>query len=180
MLNTNRHVVIVDTETTGLDPRSHVCVEVAWWNLNTRSRGCYVPVHDTQEAVAYADSRSLAINNYVEKIMPRRQDVTGLGSFTLALNLSGAYFAGVNPAFDRDFLIPVFDRSLIDVPPQRNFRLWDISDYASGALGLDYKPGLADMCDRLGVREKPDHSAERDVIATGQCFLELFRRAGLL
>lgn len=59
-----------------------------------------------------------------------------------------------------------------------NHRLWDLSPYADGVMGLDYLPGLADVCERLGV-PAPDHTAEGDVSAAGQCLLELRSRVAV-
>jgi DNA polymerase III epsilon subunit-like protein len=82
-----------------------------------------------------------------------------------------ATLLGSNPRFDARMLEKVF-RRINRKPEPCHYRLRDISAYAMGVLGLDYQPGLAELCERLGV-EPGDHSAEADVTATGVAYLKL-------
>ena len=43
---TERQIVVVDFETTGLDPVNDTVVEVAWFNMATGAKGVFVPPHD--------------------------------------------------------------------------------------------------------------------------------------
>lgn len=178
-----RHVVVVDVETTGFDPDYHACVEVGWWDLNTGERGHFIPQHDVAEVLGRANVKALQINRYIDRIADQPQDETGTEVQRLANALDGNTLAGSNPAFDAGFLRTVFkhyeDRSLIDTAPRWHHRMWDLAPYAAGVLGMDYLPGLAAVCDQLYIEAQPDHTAEGDVTATGDCFLDLFRRAGV-
>jgi hypothetical protein len=82
-----------------------------------------------------------------------------------------ATMLGSNPRFDARMLEKVFKRVRRTAEPC-HYRLRDISAYAMGALGLDYQPGLHELCERLGV-EPGDHSAEADVTATGIAYMKL-------
>lgn len=82
-----------------------------------------------------------------------------------------ATMLGSNPRIDALMLEKVF-RRVGRAPDPMHHRLLDISAYAMGVLGLDYCPGLFDLCERLGV-EPGDHSAEADVTATGVAYLKL-------
>lgn len=82
-----------------------------------------------------------------------------------------ATMLGSNPRIDALMLEKVF-RRVGRAPDPMHHRLLDIAAYAMGVLGLDYAPGLFDLCERLGV-EPGDHSAEADVTATGICYRKL-------
>lgn len=178
-----RQLVVVDTETNGLDLERHQPVEVAWWNLDTDERGCFIAVHDVSEVLANADIKALQINRYLDRIAERALDrTTKLGApsevecrrradaFNLLTELTGNTLAGSNPAFDAAML-----RKLFDGPDPWHHRMLDLSAYAAGVLGLDELPGLARVCELLDIKPG-DHTAEADVTATGLCIRELRRR----
>ncbi len=176
-----RHVIVVDCETTGLDPAHHQTVEVSWWDLTTDERGYFIPQHDVSDALANADVAALRLNRYIDRIAGEPQgqieDVARLAEV-----LSGNTLAGSNPAFDSAFLTAMFEEGFLGKyvgTPAWHHRLWDLAAYAAGVLGLDHLPGLAEVCELLDLSARPAHSADADVTATGLAFLELFRRAGL-
>lgn len=158
-------VIVVDTETTGLDPSKHIAVEVAWWNLSTNERGVFVPPHNVGWVLRHGDPTALEINQYRERIVNSPQDFSGRCAEALEDQLENNTMAGANPEFDDAFL-----RKIILM--KRHHRLWPIGAYAAGKLNLDYIPGLTDVCARLGIAA-PDHSAAGDVTATGQALLAL-------
>lgn len=183
-----RNLIIVDCETTGLDPKRHMAVEVAWWNLDTDERGAFVPPHNWRDAVTDAELKALQINRYVDRLAAAAQDWDHKQAWRLWEQFGGPdpevldpgrvahTLAGSNPAFDAAFLPEVFKPLSkrvddLDLTPW-HYRLWDLSAYAAGVLALDELPGLAKVCDLLNVAA-PDHTAEDDVTATGDCFKAL-------
>ncbi|GJF06563.1 hypothetical protein [Pseudonocardia sp. D17] len=185
-----RQIVVVDIETNGLNFERHRAVEVAWWNLTTDARGRFIPPHSVSDVLAAAELQALRINRYIDRIAGHGQDVNGhelgrlhgqfLGYDQDDIDEGGFpaeiahTLAGSNPAFDAQFLAKLFaaaDGPDTDPEPWHH-RLWDLSAYAAGVLGLDELPGLARVCELLDV-EGPDHTAEGDVTATGRCFLQL-------
>lgn len=165
---TLRNLVVVDLETTGLSPERHMIVEVAWWNLATDKHGRFVPPHDVSHALAFGDLPALEMNGYRERLADAPQYD---GYEELYAELAGNTFAGSNPAFDTAFL-----RRVTFATPWHH-RLADLAAYAAGAFALSpgEMPGLADVCERLGVHNPTAHTAEADVRATGQCFRQLLR-----
>lgn len=178
-----RRFVVVDTETNGLYEGQHVAVDVAWWDLTTGKRGRFIPEHDWRKVVASADLDALRINRYIDWIAGQPMDVGGNGPQALLEAVDGQTLAGSNPGFDAGFLRKMFNsyerRGLCSVPVWHH-RLWDLSAFAAGVLKLNHLPGLAEVCDRLNTNARPDHTAEDDVTATGECFLTLFAMAGVV
>ena len=167
-----RHLVVVDTETNGLDTDHHEPVEVAWWNLTTDVRGHFITAHDVQKVLWKADVKALQINRYIDRIADHVPPNALAQSYDLHDQLKGNTLAGSNPAFDAAML-----RKLrgLDTSPW-HYRLFDLSAYAAGVLGLDELPGLATVCELLNI-EPGDHTAEADVTATGLCIRALQARA---
>lgn len=183
-----RQIVVVDVETNGLDHDRHQAVEVAWWNLTTDARGTFIPPHSVRRVLAAADVRALQVSRYIDRIADAEQG-THDDVLTLKEQFEGGRFAwrdaarpplatllGSNPRFDALML------AQLPVTPVRekgarlgevwHHRLWDLSAYAAGALGLDELPGLARVCELLDI-PGPDHTAAGDVTATGLCFRTL-------
>ena len=159
--------IVVDCETTGLElSEGHFAVEVAWWNLVTNERACFIPPHSVDLAMRIGDPIALQMNGYKDRIASCAQDTRGKEAHRLDLQLLNNTFTGANPRFDVGFLVPRILRSVW------HHRLWDIEAYAAGVLDLDYIPGLSDICEKLGV-QAPDHTAEGDVTAAGLCLLAL-------
>lgn len=177
-----REIIVVDVETSGLDVDRHTTVEVAWWHLGTGQRGRFIPPHNVSTTLANADIEALQINRYIDRIAAFPQDHLGDDATELAELLHDATLAGSNPAFDARFLTAMYTHydnlELVGVP-RWHHRLLDLSAYAAGVLGIPPTelPGLATVCELLGVTNPAPHTAEGDVTATGQCFLRLFDRA---
>lgn len=177
---TTRKLVIVDTETNGLDPNRHVGVEVGWWDLSTGRRGQFIPIHNVPMTLASADLRALQLNRYIDRIAGARQDAEGHEASALASLLDGNSIVGANPGFDEWVLRKMYETYApleLFAAPEWHHRKWDVENYAAAVLGLTYLPGLAEVCQLLDV-DPPDHTAQGDVTATGLCFLELRKRAG--
>ena len=179
---TKREIIVVDVETTGLEVSRHTTVEVAWWHLGTGQRGRFVPPHRVSEVLSNADVSALRVNRYIDRLADADQDHDGSGARELADALHCNTLAGSNPAFDARFLTSMFfdyeDCELAGLPTWHH-RLLDLSAYAAGVLGLPPTelPGLSTVCELLEVTNAAPHTADGDVTATGNCFLELFARA---
>lgn len=172
------HRVVVDCETTGLTKGRDIAVEVAWWDLVTGERGCFIPPHpgfDMDEA----SPEALELNGYWRRGLdnPNRWD-DGSELTRLHTALTGRTLAGSNPAFDIAMLAPLFTAAGL-APEPWHHRVDALEGYARGRLGRRTLPGLARVCELLGV-EAGDHTAEADVTATGRCFQALDDMGGLV
>lgn len=194
----NRQVICVDVETNGLHPAVHDAVEVSWWNLDTGIRGTFIPPHLPSKVLAAADVRALRINRYIDRIAGQPQDTDLQELRRLQLQFVDwdedqvsddgdveeihNVLAGSNPGFDARFLTKLLSNHQLTehAPAPWHHRLLDLSAYAAGVLGLDWAdlPGLRTVCELLDI-PGPDHTAAGDVHATGNCFLELRRRAAI-
>lgn len=176
-----RHLIIVDTETSGLFPGIHVALEIAAINTHTGEELYIAPVVD---AVCWrmAQPEALAINRYFERRVFERteMDQEHARALTLAAWLEGNTLGGSNPRFDLAMLQEFLGRHEVDAEPHH--RLADLSAYAAGVLGLDptEQPGLAEVARRCGLGDPPDHTAMTDARVTWQCFKALKEiRAGV-
>lgn len=177
---TTRNLIIVDTETNGLDPKRHHAVEVGWWDLATGKRGEFIPRHDVGRTLMTADLRALQLNRYIDRIAGKPQD-DGHEAGILAGLLHGNTQVGANPGFDEWVLNKMYaeyEPMELFATPEWHHRKWDVETYAAAVLGLNYLPGLAEICQLLDIGFAPDHTAHGDVTATGMCFIALAERAG--
>lgn len=173
-----REIVVVDVETNGLDPSRHQVVEVAWWNLTTDERGRFVPLHDPAYVLRDADIRALQLNRYIDRIADAEQDHDYIELNRFHDAVDDRTIAGSNPAFDAAFLRIMFQAANRLRSTPWHHRMWDLSAYAAGVLGLTELPGLSTVCELLDI-EPGNHTAEDDVTATGLCLLELMSYAQL-
>lgn len=150
----------IDTETTGLDPRTHQPWEVCTWREDEPEPWTHILDHD----LTYADPQALAIGGYwdragygqpVDRMMTSRQ---------LAVTLRGVTLVGSNPAFDAAMLTRFIGT------PVWHHRLINVAEGGMWVFGWDRPKGLADVaaeCRRRGHEiPEPDHTAEGDVRAT--------------
>lgn len=173
---TERHLIVVDIETTGLRALQDVPVEVAALNVTTGEKLEFIP-NVTREQLANAQYDALAVNRYFERRLFAKMlnlDSTNEAYERLAKMLKGNTFAGSNPAFDADILRSVLINQ-VGISPQWHHRLADISAITAGLFGImpTEMPGLADCCLKFGFQAEEvyeSHTAMGDVLATAECF----------
>lgn len=177
---TGRDLIVVDVETTGLEPH-HVTIEVAAINVNTGEEFYFVP-WVSQVALGAADPKALQINRYYERGVWAQMDehaTVTWGHFEqLEKMLYGNTLGGSNPSFDAERIMRGInhgDDRTKHLPVPWHHRLADLAAYAGGALGIPPNElvGLAGVCDRLGVVNECDHGALGDARATAECFRRL-------
>lgn len=171
----SRDLIVVDLETTGLNPTIHKILEVAAINTATAEIIHFVPAISA-EALGMADGYAMQINRYYERGAWKHaltEGATYEQYGRLGEMLTGNTFAGCNPRFDADFLAQMLNSEF--QPEPWHHRLADLSAYAAGALGIPPNElvGLGDICARLGVDPGVAHSALCDAKATAECFRRL-------
>ncbi|WP_094980324.1 exonuclease domain-containing protein [Rhodococcus pyridinivorans] len=177
---TERHLIVVDTETTGLDPHYAKVLEVAAVNVTTGEQLEFVPYFNRDHLIT-AQPEALAVNRYYERrLFEHELDVkeTTEQAEKLYGMLTGNTLAGANPHFDARVLRSFF-RSWLPIGDDQtepwHYRLADLSAYTAGALGLPptETPGLHRCCELLGVTNTRPHSALGDALAAADCFTVL-------
>lgn len=152
----SKHLVFLDTETTGLDPEEHEVWEVAFATIDGPIRSSFV-----QHSVAGADPKALDLNGYrtryTEPASPSERWGRALAELALHGLLGGATIVGANPAFDAAFLSARWGAA------PWHYRLLDIGTFAIPALGADRPLGLVSIADHLGIPHDADHTAAGDV-----------------
>lgn len=176
-----RRVVIVDIETSGLNPELHSVLEIAAVPLDSSVTGgvFFTPALDV-DWLTGADPEALSVNRYFERRLweteyseaDTRASLLDLGNL-----LDGAIVAGSNPLFDVGFLRDLYDAYDLSFPLIHH-RLFDLAPYAAGALGLGADlPSLARVCELLEVTNPDPHTALGDARATAYCINTLMEGA---
>lgn len=176
----SRRTIVVDVETSSLNLKHAVVLEVAAVDLESGETHSFVP-HVSRSAFAFADPAALAVNRYFERRVFEQQlwmDATGEAYVKLVDMLAGNTLAGANPRFDAAALSKAIDALDYELEPEPwHYRLADLSAYTAGALGLPPNeiPGLVQCCELLGVQLSPEHahSALGDALAAAECFRAL-------
>lgn len=191
-MSDKRDLIVVDTETTGLNPEKHWVVEVAAVNVTTGEELYFVPALPSG-ALDEADGKALKINGYFSRdVYAHRLDVASARGYWGQLwdMLDGNTLAGSNPTFDAAMLnraalwstVPTGYKTSTTAddfrPSPWHHRLADLSAYAAGALNIDPTalPGLEVVCRSLHVENEVQHSALSDARATAECFRKLIDR----
>jgi DNA polymerase III epsilon subunit-like protein len=192
-MSEERDLIVVDTETTGLDIEKHWVLEVAAINLTTGEELYFVPFLPSG-ALDQADGKALKINGYFERgVFSHRMDAEASEKYWRQLwdMLRGNTLAGSNPSFDAAMLNrsatwfkpkPTYGPELGEAPltpSPWHHRLADLSAYAAGALNIrpTALPGLEVVCRSLQVENEGEHSALGDARATAECFRRIAAKA---
>ncbi|AID58938.1 DnaQ-like exonuclease [Mycobacterium phage Gaia] len=170
----SRQIWVVDVESTSLDPDA-APLEIAAVNIDTGEEFRAVP-HIAQAQLSKADPDSLRVNRYYERGVFKDMLETveaNKNIFDWLKNiLQDQTLAGSNPSFDAGILSrQIATGGLLGTP--WHHRLLDLSAYAMGVLGLEELPGLAKVCELVGVTNDDPHSALGDARATAECFRRL-------
>ncbi|WP_182357760.1 3'-5' exonuclease [Tomitella gaofuii] len=169
----DRPVIVVDVETTGLDPAKHTVVELAAVDLDTGDHMVIVPAL-RKEDLAAASPRAWTVNRYFERrVYEQAMGKSALNDALCELFgwLDGATLAGASPAFDAAFLAKLFEDRCDAGVPTWHHRLADLSALTAGALRTDplRLPGLWECCELWGVENAAPHTALGDAQATAEC-----------
>jgi hypothetical protein len=159
-----RQVIVVDTETDGLDEDHNRPCEVAWRWWRGTAVGLFIPPHRLGE---HTQAKALEINRYEERGLDNtdRWDLDYRATGLLHEMLQGATLAGANPRFDARMLNHLFIAADL-APNPWHYRLLDVQAYAAGRLGIPpwSMPGLHTLTELMGV-PTPTHGAMDDVVA---------------
>lgn len=139
-------VVFIDTETTGLDPRSH---EV--WDIGLIVDGREYEYHVRPTKPDVADSTALRIGRFYQRtrLTDWRWNDARIAADMVALLTADRMLVGVVPAFDAEFL-----RAFLVAhgqAPAWHYQFIDAEVLAAGKLGIAPPWDTADICRRLGV-----------------------------
>ena len=174
-------LVVVDIETTGLDPDVHDPWEIALLAADTDGVELGEPDHwFVKPDLAKADPRALQVSRYYERAPhfetradggPKRWIAASTVAKAVAEATAGAHLVGVNPAFDARFLDVWLRKN--GYAPAWDYHLVDVLALAAGRLRMRPPWRSEEVADALGVT----HGAADRHTALGDCrwALEMYR-----
>lgn len=182
-------LIVLDTETTGLDQNRHQPWEVAWCDITPAVAGdaplASLPVRTMllPHTVEGADPVALEIGRYEERFVgevatpDEVRDLWGLLGGDIPEPKRRPVVIGSNPGFDVGMLGSLFHRHGLYSNPAYQ-RCTDVSEIARWGLGWvsseSHLPlGLGLLTERLGVQNADAHTAASDVRATCEVYMRL-------
>lgn len=158
-------MVVVDVETTGLDPTLHWAYEAAWWTLGVDEAPNVIRLPHTLD---HADPRALQVGDYWGRgFLP----IADAATYRLRKALVDVTLVGANPAFDAGFL-----RRALGCQTWHH-RMVDVEVMAWTLFGWDELKGLRELAAHLRGDgwdiPEPDHTAAGDVLTTRAVFYAL-------
>lgn len=166
-------LVVVDVETTGLEPERHDVYEVALQKITDEGdldSELYYWIEP--ESLVTASPAALQIG----RIYERQQDMEKrcAAAIEIARFTTGAHLIGANPGFDAIFL----RKFLLEwrVMPAWHYQMIDIESMAICGIPPGLRPcGLSDICAALGIEQEDDdkHTAKGDCDRTRKAFATL-------
>lgn len=165
-------IVVVDTETTGLDANRHEIIEVYALLVSSRYRilaeaGGRTPL--TNQAAASPGALEVNGYNWAEWTKTQRPLSEVLPNVIDLIDCADIWL-GSNPRFDVDFIREACRKNCID-----DFEPIELVDTAKLARqkGVTGRCGLDILCDRFGVSQVGAHSARADCYRALAVFMKL-------
>lgn len=180
----NTPLLVIDTETGGLDPERHALLSVA--AVDSTTEECFVEIiaPDPEWIVEHAalEKNGLSLDFLKKNGRPEREVMQDLSLWLAARRFS--LLAGCNVAFDRDFLRAAFRRHGLTWPMGKSIDLQAAAWLAHEVGGITLPVG-ADKLPRLSLehiaaaldfgRVSDTHNALEDALLTLSCFKTLTR-----
>ncbi len=180
-------LVVIDTETTGLKPRSSEIIEVSAirYEAGFKPVSCFTTLLRSRKPISPEAS---AVNNITDDMVKDQPYFSQIAD-AFSEYISGCTIVGHNLDFDLKFLchsgVPLPDKvKYIDTLDLAKHTLtsprskkWD-SDYGSSARDYDYDVvnyKLGTLCDYYGIVPQNAHRSLADCLATGmvlECLIE--------
>lgn len=180
MGRTHNRVVVIDVETTGLQPGRHEVVQIGLVGLDPDTlenewtyESLVAPQHPER-----ADADAMAVHGIDEG---RLRDAPPFADIAdeVARMVEGVSLAGHNVWFDEAFLRAEVTRARGAPACRWHYRRLDTASMAYPMLraGLCERLSLAALCRSLGVAHDKKHDALADALATAEVMRRLVRRA---
>lgn len=169
-----RDLVVIDTETSGLDPNVHEVIELAAVRLHpttleVKAEHCEKVVPQNIEK---AEPKALQVNGYTPEkwadATPRRDALINFSRVC-----QNGVWVGHNAQFDRRFVMAAFWREKMPMPAMDYRQVCTVSmGWPLVATGKLTSVSLENLCNYFGIDNTGAHSALVDVYRT----IEVYRR----
>ena len=164
----DRPRVFLDTETTGLNPRTHEMIEFAGLKVYPDGEVEALEMKITPERIEDASPKALEINGYTEEAwrdsVPMSEAIPQIVEF-----VKGCVLVGHNIKFDFNFIKAAAQKHDAGGLPYHTVDTVTLAYEHLAPRGLS-KMSLANVCDYLGISNANAHTAMVDVIRCKEVF----------
>lgn len=173
MTRPNGTIVSIDTETNGLNWKKSRVIELAWMAGDMTKPEVLIPFdYDGEYGLTQspnrnvwttADPSAMEVNKFFERYpsgVKRSSNADFARFFSV---VASSTIMGANIQFDARMMYRTFG-----IEPW-HYRLFDISSWASGILGLDTVSSWTDVCAALGLVGN-DHTAAGDCLTVSKAY----------
>ena len=160
-------IVVVDVETTGVDPNTDTVIQIAACKLNSRA-----PQHSAFMTYVRPESpispAAQAIHGLTERHLDSAPSITeAIRKFNEYVQ-PGALLCGHNIAFDAAFIRASYAAAGIDYPFDYHLLdVWSVAFFLLESQGIKLRPlDLSALCEFYGISRGDTHDALEDALAT--------------
>lgn len=174
-----KSLLLIDVETTGLNPREDCIVQISAGVLSRRDLTLEREFTSLVRPTAPMSARARAVHGLSDEVLATAPGLDQVLEQFHAFAPANVILAGHNVGFDVGFLRAAyaslgksfeFDYHLLDV--------WSIAFFVLGAQGVNLEAfNLNSLCSLFGVRRDMNHDAAQDMRATAAILRHLFHAA---
>ena len=185
-MNDKQRYIFIDTETTGLDPRTHDVIEVAALVYEDGTEICRYNCEMSAAFGAFVDLEALQVNKRAfagdvgetDDRVIRKNILYGLAEFLIEYSTRDVIFVGHNVQFDIDFIYHTLIKEGIDakrlLKDRRRIDTKQIALFLTEAGHIQPKSyHLNELVSHVKGKIFVDHKAMNDAMATKDLFYKM-------
>lgn len=173
-------LLVIDTETTGLDPATDALVQLAAIMLDPQSLAEQAAFSTLIRSQRPISAEAHAVHGLALEDLEAAPELPSAISAFAKFAEPSAVISGHNVGFDYAFLKSAYAQVGLEFPfDYHTLDIWSLSFFILGADGIELpKYNLDHLCSLYGIVRGPRHDAMEDVRASAQVLRHLFAAIG--
>lgn len=160
--------IVVDIETSGLDPHVHEVIEIGMVSWKGEEWSCSLPFD-----IDKASPKALEVNGWgTREFAPSVKPMQALNTMHKAFYKTGALIIASPAHFDVGFLEALFRKNALD-PPWGHRSVIDLKSFACARMGVLTDLKNAEIARMFDVEDTSDHTALGDALYTARLWRAL-------